>query len=88
MRKVANFCDFFVLSTGTSNRQVQAVANGIEDGLAEKFEIRVGRKQGLKEGRWAILDFGNVVAHVFDTDTRDFYGIEYLWQDAKPVAWS
>jgi ribosome-associated protein len=87
MRKVANFCDFFVLSTGTSSRQVQAIAKGIEDGLQQEFDAEVRRKQGIKEGRWVILDLGNVVAHIFDADTRDFYGIEFLWQEASPVPW-
>jgi len=86
MRKVANFCDFFVVCSGTSTRQVQAIANGIEDGLADS-QIRLQRKQGLKEGHWAILDLGNVVAHIFDEETREFYGIEYLWQEATPVPW-
>lgn len=87
MRPVANFCDYFVLSTGTSSRQVQAIADGIEEGLLREFSIKVRRKQGVKEGRWAILDIGNVVAHIFDAETRDFYGIEYLWQEAKTVLW-
>ena len=88
MRKVANFCDFFVLSTGTSSRQVQAIAKGIEEGLLMELDAEVRRKQGIKEGRWAILDMGNVVAHIFDAETRDFYGIEFLWQEATPVPWA
>ena len=86
MRKVANFCDFFILCSGTSNRQVRAIAEGIVDGLAT-LKISVPYKQGLKEGRWALLDLGSVVAHVFDEESREFYGLDYLWQEADKVDW-
>jgi len=86
MRKVANFCDYFVLCTGSSSRQIRAIADGIDDGFAE-FGITIRYKQGFKDGHWVILDLGNVVAHVFDAETREFYGLEYLWQDAKRVKW-
>ncbi len=84
MRKVVNFCDYFVLCSGTSARQVKAIAEGIEDGLAE-HGVQTSFKHGLKEGRWALLDFGTVVAHVFESDSRDFYGLEYLWKEADRI---
>lgn len=86
MRKVANFCDFFVLCAGSSNRQVRAIADGIDEG-ASLLGSKIGRKQGVKDGRWVVLDMGDVVAHVFDNETREFYGLEYLWQEAKRVKW-
>ena len=86
MRKVANFCDFFVLCTGTSSRQVRAIADGIDDGFQE-YGIKIRYKHGLSDGHWVILDIGDVVTHIFDSDTREFYGLEYLWQDAKRVNW-
>jgi len=87
MRKVANFCDYFVLCSGTSARQVRSIAEGIEDGLAERG-IETRFKQGIKEGRWALLDFGTVVAHIFEAESRDFYGLEYLWKEADKVEWT
>lgn len=86
MRKVANFCDFFVLCSGTSSRQVRAIALGVEDSLAE-HGIKTGFKQGIREGRWALLDFGTVVMHVFDEEFREFYSLEYLWKEADKVEW-
>lgn len=86
MQKVANFCDYFVISTGNSDRHVKAVADGIEDGLAP-LGVKVRRKQGLSDCRWVILDLGNVVAHVFEREARDFYGLAYLWQEAAVVKW-
>lgn len=87
MRRVVNFCDYFVLCSGTSTRQVRSIAEGIEDGLEEQHGIRTRFKQGMKEGRWILLDFGTVVVHVFESDAREFYGIEYLWKGADRVDW-
>ena len=87
MRKVANFCDYFVLCTGTSSRQAQGIAGGIEEGLHE-LGLTIYNRQGFKEGTWVLLDVGGVVAHVFDKETREFYGLEYLWQEAKKVKYS
>lgn len=85
MRSVANFCDYFVICSGTSDRQVRAIANGIIEGLEELGE-KVLFKQGTQEGRWIVLDTGNVVTHVFDRDAREFYGLDYLWQEAKQIS--
>ena len=87
MRPVANFCDYFVICSGTSKRQVRSIAEGIEEGL-EKKKILTSFKQGFREGRWVLLDFGNVVAHVFEKEARDFYGLEYLWQEAEQIDWT
>lgn len=87
MRRVANFCDHFVLCTGTSDRHVRAIANGVEEGL-EELGIKVRYSQGLNGGRWVLLDMGSVVAHIFDKETREFYGLEYLWQEAKKTVWT
>jgi len=87
MRKVANFCDYFVLCSGTSSRHVKAIADAIEDGL-KKQGVETRFKQGIREGRWALLDFGTVVAHIFEAEARMFYGLEYLWREADKVTWS
>ena len=94
MRSVANFCDYFVICTGTSDRQVKAIADGIEDGLDE-MGIAIRYKQGLKGaikhvgaetvGSWALLDMGDVVVHVFEPSAREFYSLEYLWRDAPEI---
>ena len=81
MRKVANFCDYFVICTGNSDRQARAIADGITEGVKD-----IGQKvhqQGLSDARWVIVDLGDVVAHVFEREMREFYGLEYLWQEAK-----
>lgn len=96
MRNVANFCDFFVICTGTSDRQVKAIADGIELGLNE-MGIKVRYKQGLRDmpnrqtsdgesiGSWVLLDLGDVVTHIFEPNAREFYSLEYLWRDSPEV---
>jgi len=91
MRALVNFCDYFVIATGTSDRQARAIAEGIEDGLKEDG-VDVGFSRSLKalsglqysqeNGAWVILDMGDVVAHIFEPQAREFYALEHLWQDA------
>ena len=84
MRGVVNFCDFFVIASGTSTRQAQAIAEGVVDGF-EALGSKIGRKEGFREGVWVLVDVGDVVVHVFEKETREFYGLDHLWQDAKLV---
>lgn len=83
---MVNFCDYFVLCSGNSDRQVRAIARGVEEGL-EKEGMRVYLKQGSQDAHWILLDLGSVVIHVFDPETREFYGLEYIWQEAKQIPW-
>ena len=95
MRGLANFCDYFVISTGTSDRHVKSIAEGIDEGLAG-LGIHAHGTRNLKgfgalpspaslEGAWVLLDMGDVVAHVFEPQARAFYGLEHLWQDAPKI---
>ena len=94
MRELVNFCDFFVIATGTSDRQARAIAEGIEEGL-NKDDIDVNFSHSLKtfggqqysqeNGAWILLDMGDVVVHVFEPQAREFYALEHLWQDAAKI---
>jgi len=84
MRKVVNFCDYFVICEGSSDRRIRAMANAISEGL-DHSGVRVYHIQGLKEATWVLIDSGDVVIHLFETSTREFYGLEHLWQEAKQV---
>ncbi len=86
MRKVANFCDYFVVASATSDRQVRAIAQGIEEGLQE-MGIDIRYKEGFDSCLWILLDMGDVVVHVFEAQAREFYGLEHLWQDAARISW-
>ena len=94
MRELVNFCDFFVIATGTSDRQARAIAEGIEEGLKkEGSEVNFSRslkalgglQYSQENGAWVLLDMGDVVAHIFEPQAREFYALEHLWQDAAKI---
>ena len=77
--------DLFVLSTGTSRRQLHAISEQIDDVLEKELgDHRLGI-EGYEESRWIVLDYGNVVIHLFDEETREFYDLESLWADGKVI---
>ena len=85
LRELTPVFDYFVLVTGASRRQLHAISEEIDDVLARDFnDTRMGI-EGYAESRWILLDFGDVVVHMFDEETRDYYGLEHLWAGAKRV---
>ncbi|WP_417913533.1 ribosome silencing factor [Candidatus Electronema sp. JM] len=81
VRGQASFTDCFLIMSGRSTRHVQALAEAIEAELNSK-RINSKHAEGLQEGLWVLLDFGDVVAHIFYKETRQFYNLEGLWHDA------
>ena len=81
LRKLSSFTDYFVIATGRSDRQVQAIADRIEENAAKKHQKPIG-VEGYQKGHWILLDFGDVVAHIFYEEARAFYALEKLWGDA------
>jgi ribosome-associated protein len=77
-----DYADFLVIMTGRSDRHTQALAQGIEDALKKKG-VRPMSVEGLSHGNWVLMDFGDVVVHVFRDDTRQLYDLEGLWLDAR-----
>jgi ribosome-associated protein len=75
--------DYFVICHADSATQVKAIANSIEDEIYKAIQQDPWRKEGLEYGEWILLDYVNVVIHVFRTDKREFYGVEELWGDAE-----
>ncbi len=86
MRKVVNFCDYFVIVSASSDRRGHAIADAIDEGLGKKG-IKVRQPQGQREATWMLMDVGDVVVHIFAGEARDFYGLEHLWQDAPRINW-
>lgn len=82
IKEVASFTDYFVICTGTSDRMLDALANGAMDDIRKKIK-RKAKKQGNARDGWVIVDYGDVVVHLFSPDQRDFYSIEELWEDGK-----
>ena len=83
LRKIGTaITDHFVICNADSTTQVAAIADNIEDRMLEKCDQKVLRMQGKENGFWVIIDYGNIVVHVFQTEYRNFYRLEDLWADA------
>jgi ribosome-associated protein len=81
LRAVAGYTDFFVVCSGNTDRQTKAIHDGIHEGLKKEHGVLPRRVEGLTEARWILMDYLDVVVHVFTPDTRDFYRLESLWGD-------
>lgn len=84
VRELTSIADVFMLCTGRSNRQVSAIADHIRRYL-KKHGIRPLYVDGIKEGHWVLMDYGQVVVHVFYEPVREFYDLEGLWADARRI---
>jgi ribosome-associated protein len=84
LRKVADMTDYFVIVTGTSDRQMRGVADEITD-LAKEKGLSLFGRAGYEQGHWVLLDFIDVVVHIFDDKARGYYDLELLWGDAKKL---
>jgi len=85
LRELTTIFDYFVIVTGTSRRQLHAISEEIDHALEEGMgDHRMGI-EGYAESRWILLDYGDVVIHMFEADTREYYGLEQLWAQAKRV---
>lgn len=82
--EVTHFTDYFLLCSGTNTRQVQAIADGVEERLRPR-KRRPLNVEGYQAGQWVLLDYGDFVMHVFLQERRRFYGLERLWGDAPDV---
>jgi ribosome-associated protein len=89
MREHTPVFDYFVIATGNSRRQLHAISEDIDHKLQDELgDERIGI-EGYSDSRWILLDYGSVVVHLFDEETRDFYALEDLWAGAKrvPLGW-
>lgn len=84
LRKGAAFTDFFVIATGTNIRQVQAIADGVQQALKARG-VRPSLVEGYNRGEWILIDYFDFIVHVFAPATREFYALERLWGDAERV---
>ena len=84
LRPVASFTDFFVITSGTNRRQVQAISDGVVEQL-KKNGTRAARVEGYQTAEWILVDYGDFILHVFDEKARRFYDLERLWREAVRV---
>jgi ribosome-associated protein len=85
LRDLTPVFDYFVLATGTSRRQLHAIAEEVDDVLKREFNDQRLGIEGYADSRWILLDYGDVVVHVFDEETRGYYDLENLWAGSKRV---
>ncbi|MFC1770145.1 ribosome silencing factor, partial [Nitrospirota bacterium] len=84
MTEVVSFTDYFVICTGQSTPHVQAIVDNIESGLSV-LGLKPQGVEGYRRAHWVLIDYGDVVVHVFDTEQREYYALEKLWLDAPQV---
>ncbi|MCK6639865.1 MAG: ribosome silencing factor [Bacteroidia bacterium] len=86
LRNIENaVCDYFIICEGNSNTQVEAIADSVEDTVKKNLSQRPYRSEGWENALWILIDYVNVVVHVFEKETRYFYNLESLWADAKEI---
>lgn len=76
-------CGYFIVCHGTSNTQVSAIAHSVEETVEELTEEKAWHRDGYRNAIWILLDYGDIMVHVFQEDSRNFYNLEGLWSDAK-----
>ena len=80
-----SLCDYFIICSGRSTTQVKALAENLEEKLQKEHGEIPRRREGVREGRWAVLDYADVIVHIFSDESRDFYNLERLWEDGKNI---
>lgn len=85
VRGLSSLTDYLVIASGQSDRQVQAIAESVRIGLKQNHDLPPLAAEGVKEGRWVLLDYGDVMVHVFHEPVRDYYDLDGLWREAIEV---
>ena len=84
-RELTSMFDYFVIATGSSRRQIHAMSEEIDHALEDRMGDRRLGIEGYEESRWILLDYGDVVVHLFEPETRAYYALEELWGQAKHI---
>jgi len=84
VRGQCTFADYFIIASGTSDRMLGALAEGVREAAGEKRHA-TGKTEGRPQGGWILVDFGSVIVHLFSPDRREYYTLEELWREAKIV---
>lgn len=84
VREKTVLCDYFIIASGRNTTQVRALCDNVEEQLSQKG-IEPRRTEGVREGRWGVLDYGDVIVHVFNDESRLFYHLERLWDEGNNI---
>jgi ribosome silencing factor RsfS/YbeB/iojap len=85
LRGVTSFADFFVITTGSNSRQVQAIADEVGLQMKQKAREMPLSLEGYEQAEWVLMDYGDLLVHIFSPKAREYYDLERLWRSAKPV---
>jgi len=85
VKGISSLTDYLLIATGRSDRQVQAVAESVRLGLKKEHATQPLAVEGMEEGRWVLIDYGDVMVHVFQAPVREFYDLDGLWSEAAEV---
>lgn len=85
VRELVSITDYFVIVTAANSRQVEAIIDEIEDALREQAHLKPSHTEDSRDGSWSLLDYGDVVVHVFMPEAREYYRLEELWNDAPTI---
>lgn len=86
VKGISSLTDYLLIASGSSDRHVQAVAEEVRLGLKKDHSQPPLAVEGVDEGRWVLIDYGDVMAHIFQPEVRDFYDLEGLWSEAEEIA--
>ena len=81
VREKTDLCDYFVIASGSNAPQIRAMGERVEELVEKNLGICPTRTEGVRDGRWAVIDYGDVIVHIFNDETRLFYHLERLWKD-------
>ena len=81
VREKTTLCDYFVIASASNGPQIRAMGERVEELISKEYGIDPTRTEGVRDGRWAVVDYGDVIVHIFNDETRLFYHLERLWAD-------
>ena len=86
VREKTDLCDYFVIASGSNAPQIRAMGERVEELVEKNLGLVPTRTEGVRDGRWAVIDYGDVIVHIFNDETRLFYHLERLWKDGENFA--
>ena len=85
VREKTDLCDYFIIASGNNAPQIKALGERVEEWTEKELGVVPTRTEGVRDGRWAVIDYGDVIVHIFNDETRLFYHLERLWKDGGNV---
>ena len=85
VREKTDLCDYFIIASGSNAPQIRAMGERVEELVEKNLGVVPSRTEGVRDGRWAVVDYGDVIVHIFNDETRLFYHLENLWGDEKNI---